>query len=468
MTCYLLASVTVVVLAFVFSENNGLDGEGLWWIWCPYIIAVIGFQLFMVHVMFRKKEGNSSSFEVRDEYIWGWNYKGCPFFICEKYSLLDRTFTPLALYLERVIELTLLTHLILVLIIMFPLLVMMAFMLLFTVITMLLFSIVAIVYAIILGFARIADSYIYRTNTRFFICPACGKKFDRSEYYAEGYRLDNLRPSKYGVFHTQVEDAEISCFGRGRHDLNQMCPECHARPILREGKPTVFSLAGGPQSGKTYFINAVLAQLAITNGNDNVSHMGMFDSHHIEEFNDFIKGKDIVSDMDWMPPVAVAMDVNGHSNRRILYMFDVNGKFFTSSGSQQDLQFQYPYTDGIVFMIDPTGDDPCHAAFDYYNVFILKYRESCMKSISKRIHIPIAIVFSRADRNGSIPLGKELSAVRSEMGKKGYEELITAVERDFYRVGYFSCDLTDEHGGISVPVIWLCDNIRNCDIGKLF
>ncbi len=310
--------------------------------------------------------------------------------------------------------------------------------------------------------ARVADNSGYDRRAGRFVCPMCGKMYRHSVYSYKRMCTGIFTPSIRGLTVMELDDERIPCFGSGRQSLEQICPGCGERMNLREARTFVVSLAGAPGSGKTGFSSATMYAANLKRG---ITVMNSTTSGLIGQQ---IAGGAPPTPETWMPPYAIRITAKDSVNYRLLLMYDVNGKYFTESGNTQDIQFQYPYTDGLVLMVDPVKSNAAATAFKHYNGFILKFRESCQLSVSKRIRTPMAVVVSGADVPGYDFRGMGSEGVRSELEKLGFRELLAALEQDFSKIRYFSCSTKGANADTSEPMKWLCGKMPRCDIGDTF
>ncbi len=462
---YILSAVVTVVVAVRVGRAIGIDDQS-WWVYAPYYLGLVFAFIGIMAMILGMSNGGDLWGE---EMLFGWKGGVRPPFIGLSMGFVDRTFAPIAAYFTLIMSLAFSGGIaVMILVLIFPILVSLAVMVVFTAVFALYMIAADVVYLYILAIARLADASGYKANTRMFVCPQCGKMAKRPHYYANIVPVESLRPSIYGILHTQINGAEVPCFGSRRASVTQICPECRTGANLKESKPFVVTMAGAPDSGKSAFLYTVLAHLAHTKGNGMIEDSGLAHSEDLRDYRTHISGARVQTPLDWRPPSMMYMEVKGMRNDRMLFMYDVNGSFFTDSGNTQDIQVQYPFNDGIVLTVDPTAHNPGKLAFDHYNGFILKYREYCQIPVGRRVKVPLAVVSTRADIAGFDFRDKDSAGVRSSLERLGFGELIAVLERDFSDVSYFSCIARGADRSVSRPMAWLCGKCPECDIGKLF
>ena len=304
--------------------------------------------------------------------------------------------------------------------------------------------------------AKIIDRYEYDVNTRRFVCPGCGRKFYRPSYEVEGELIDGLCPTDKGVFHREMRSSKIPCFGSksGRKRLPQCCPACREPVSTEEGKPFVLSVAGAPSSGKTSFILSAAGKAISSSGNGNASSAEFYFKKDATALSDYRAGRCDPTPVSFLSPRIVCFEPKHFPTKRLVYMCDVSGKFF-SGGVETDLQPQYVYNDAIVFMMDPFCSDPAGTAFGAYVGFMEKYRLLNRLDASKQITVPFALVVSRSDKPGPFS-GIGGAELREKLSEEGYFTLVNMIEKDFSTVSFFSCDASKEDGSANAVMKHLC------------
>ncbi len=322
-------------------------------------------------------------------------------------------------------------------------------------------------YLLAVLFAREADRYQYDANTRNLVCPECGKMSYRPTYNVAGTMMDGLCPTNKGIFHIEMETENIPCYGSrsGRKKLTQYCPECKASVDTEEGKPFVVSMAGAQSSGKTSFLCSALGGLMCTSGNGKASGFSFYNPGDSGVLSSYRAGGCSPTPLAFKSPRILSFDAHHLPTKRLLYMCDVSGKFFSSDVST-DLQPQYSYNDAIVFVLDPTCSNPIDTAYAAYIGFMEKYRLFNRLDASKRISVPIAVVATHADSSKGFGMSSA-AELREKMAEEGYFTLINTIEKDFLSVAFFSCDATKE-GDVSLEVMRHLCTIAKADMAQFF
>lgn len=341
-----------------------------------------------------------------------------------------------------------------------------------------------------------------------YICPKCGAKHT------------NLTPGVYGILHRTCigEDPDSYCgqelpttFFNGRRNLEAICPFCATPLADRESVPICIPIVGGRSVGKTAFITAFSREF--------INKVAPSKSWDIEFYNDakaniykeieqdYLTGStrmtDRPQDINKASSVSFSFFVKGapFSPERLVHVYDIAGEVFTDN-SENEIQKQYEYCQGIVLMIDPfaipvvrhrcedklTAEDIAGIGKADINgivdSFLNKLREVTGLSDMKMSAVPLAVVIGKIDSAGLITeIGD--SAVRAKMAAEperftdyydtqdylcrkflkdnGMESFLKNVELKFKDNRFFSCSAighSRDQGqynpqGVMAPMQWL-------------
>ncbi len=344
-----------------------------------------------------------------------------------------------------------------------------------------------------------------------YICPKCGAKHT------------NLTPGVYGILKRTCigENPNSYCgevlpttFFNGRRKLAAICPHCETPLADRESVPICIPIVGGRSVGKTAFITAFSKEFI-----DKVAPAHSWD---IEFYND--KKKEIYKEieLDYLNGTTRLtdrpMDINKTSSvsfsffvkgkefkpERLVHVYDIAGEVFTNN-TENEMQKQYEYCQGIVLMIDPFAIPTVRNRLEdqltpqdlagigkadineIVDSFLNKLREVTGLSDRKMSHVPLAVIISKIDSAG---LEKELGdfAVKSKIAEdpavfndyynvedyicreflkeNGMESFLSNVELKFANNRFFACSAighTRDEGqyapeGVLPPMQWLFDN----------
>lgn len=341
-----------------------------------------------------------------------------------------------------------------------------------------------------------------------YICPKCGAKHT------------NLVPGVYGILHRTCigEDPNSYCgevlpttFFNGRRNLEAICPHCSTSLADRESVPICIPIVGGRSVGKTAFITAFSKEFI-----DEVAPSKSWETEFYNESKadiykeieqDYLAGStrmtDRPQDINKASSVSFSFFVKGapFSPERLVHVYDIAGEVFTDN-SENEIQKQYEYCQGIVLMIDPfaipTVRNRCEDKLTSEDIagigkadingivdsFLNKLREVTGLSDKKMSSVPLAVVIGKIDSAGLIAeIGD--SAVRSKMAsdserfsdyydtqdylcrkflrENGMESFLNNVDLKFKDNRFFSCSAighTRDQGqyhpqGVMAPMQWL-------------
>lgn len=318
----------------------------------------------------------------------------------------------------------------------------------FVVISAIMLIIVSVLYVIIyIGFGLVwlfDRAYLIRKKI-FTACHECKSKFLIPIYLCPkcGVKHTNLIPGIYGILHRTCNCGEKlpTVFFNGRNKLQAICPMCLADGKItvlndRESRPLCVPVVGGRSVGKTAYITAFSHKFV-----EDIAPRNKLD---IEFYNDSKKSiyNEIVTDYKFGSTRMTArpQDITKTSSisfsffvkhpslrpERLLHIYDIAGEVFTDN-NENEVQRQYEYCQGIIFIIDPFAIPSVRAKYEHkltpedkagigradingiINVFINKLHEVTGLSDRKMSKVPIAILIGKTDSAG---LDEEFSSAK--------------------------------------------------------
>ena len=252
-----------------------------------------------------------------------------------------------------------------------------------------------------------------------YICPKCGS------YHT------NLTPGAYGIFKRTCECGEKlpTTFFNGRKKLQAICPNCLLEGKTtylndRESRPLCVPVVGGRSVGKTAYITAFSKKfvefVAPQNNLDIEFYNGAKEKIYSEIKADFAHGSTRMTvrpqDITQSSSISFSFFVKNKAlnPERLMHIYDIAGEVFTDN-NENEVQRQYEYCQGIIFMIDPFAIPKIRAKYEasltpedkagigkadingIINVFINKLREVTGLSDRKMSKVPIAVVIGKTD-----------------------------------------------------------------------
>lgn len=341
-----------------------------------------------------------------------------------------------------------------------------------------------------------------------YICPKCGAKHT------------NLTPGVYGILHRTClgEDPNSYCgqvlpttFFNGRRDLEAICSHCSTSLSDRESVPICIPVVGGRSVGKTAFITAFskvfIEKIAPAKSWEIEFYNGIKANMYKEIEQDYLTGStrmtDRPQDINKASSISFSFFVKGapFSPERLVHVYDIAGEVFTDN-NENEVQKQYEYCQGIVFMIDPfaipvvrhryenqlTAEDIAGIGKADINgivdSFLNKLREVTGLSDKKMSAVPLAVVIGKID---CANLAEEIGypAIKAKMNaeperftdyydtqdylcrnflkENGMESFLNNVDLKFKDNRFFSCsaighsrDLGEYNPqGVIAPMQWL-------------
>ena len=347
-----------------------------------------------------------------------------------------------------------------------------------------------------------------------YICPKCGAKHT------------DLTPGVYGILHRTCtgEDPDSFCgqklpvtFFNGRRDLKAICPSCSTPLSDREAIPICIPVVGGRSVGKTAYITAFstdfIENVAPQNGWDIEFYNERKEEIYNEITRDYQSGNtrmtERAKDINQTSSISFSFFVKGKEfkRERLIHVYDIAGEVFTDN-SENEIQKQYEYCQGIVLMIDPfaipevkykyesqlTAEDKAGIGKadinEIVDSFLNKLREVTGLSSQKMSSVPLAVIIGKVD---SADLDREIgdTAVKNKIAedpetfndyyntqdylcreflrKNNMEGFLSSVDLKFKDNRYFACSAighTRGHGkynpqGVLPPMQWLFGKADN-------
>ena len=350
----------------------------------------------------------------------------------------------------------------------------------------------------------------------FVPCPNCKEKFLIPVYLCPkcGVKHTMLTPGKYGIMNRICNCGQKlpTNFITNRGKLDAECPKC-GHPLRGTGnKPICIPIVGGRSAGKTAYITAFSYDFI-----EKVSpRNGLTISHYNEETkkfyeqeikNDYSGGTTRMTqtEMDVRQASSKAFSFIVHSSKfspdRLIQIYDVAGESFIKN-SENEVQLQYTYCHGIIFMLDPLSiatvrnylddnvssvDKASLGTIDVdivLDAFMNKLRELTGESSSSVFTVPIAVVISKSDiRTLDQFIGEDaISDLMTEKGldmdsytaaedfvcrkflyENGLANFVSNIEMKFKNNRFFKCSAighTRERGkynprGVLEPMEWI-------------
>ncbi len=263
----------------------------------------------------------------------------------------------------------------------------------------------------------------------FVACPNCKEKYLIPTYLCPtcGAKHSWLVPGKYGVLYRKCDcGTKIpSHFLTKRGNLEGECPKCGFRLKGAESVPLYVPIIGGRSAGKTAYITAFAYQFI----EDVAPRNGLTISHYNEDSEHFYENEiktDYLSGTTRM--TKTELDINKASSKafsffiespklkpkRLVQLYDVAGESFIEN-TENEMQLQYRYCQGIIFILDPLSIPTVRNYIDdsvderdrnsvgtldselVLDAFMNKLREITGKSSTEASSTPIAVVISKQD-----------------------------------------------------------------------
>lgn len=250
-----------------------------------------------------------------------------------------------------------------------------------------------------------------------YICPKCHAKHT------------NLTPGVYGILNRTCNCGEKlpTTFFNGRKNLEAECP-CCGHPLMdRESRPICIPIVGGRSVGKTAFITAFskefIENVAPAKGIEIEFYNDKKEDIYKEISQDYAYGStrmtDRPQDVNMASSVSFSFFAKNpeFSPERLIHVYDIAGEVFTDN-NENEVQRQYEYCQGIVFIIDPFSIPSVKNKYEsllepediagigkadingIIDSFLNKLREVTGLSDNKMSSVPLAVVISKIDSAG--------------------------------------------------------------------
>ena len=282
-----------------------------------------------------------------------------------------------------------------------------------------------------------------------YLCPKCGA------------RHTNLTPGVYDILRRTCTCGEKlpAAFFNGRKALQAECPHCGCPLSDRESRPLFIPVVGGRSVGKTAFITAFsrefIENVAPQKGLETEFYNTRKEDIYREILQDFTTGDtrmtDRPQDVNQTSSVSFSFFVKHPqlSPERLVHVYDIAGEVFTDN-SENEIQRQYEYCQGIVFIVDPFAIPSIRFQYeellspedlagigkadlnDVIDSFLNKLREVTGLSDTKMAAVPLAVVISKTDSAG----------LEQDVGQRAVEKLMKAKPEtftDFYNTQDYLC-----------------------------
>lgn len=375
----------------------------------------------------------------------------------------------------------------------------------------------------------IIDRLYLKKNKIFTACPECKERSLIPVYACPscGMKHTNLTPGKYGILHRTCNCGEKlgTCFLTGRKNYPSFCAHCGHSLSDRENMPICIPIVGGRSVGKTAFITAFSKEFVDVIAPQNDWTVEFYNNEKEQIYNEIVtdynsgstRMTDRPQDISKTSSVSFSFFLKGKEFKpeRLLHVYDIAGEVFTDN-SENEMQKQYEYCQGIVLIIDPFSIPAVKNRYEselqpadiagigkadisgIVDSFINKLREVTGLSTGKMSTTPVAVVISKVDAPGiQKEIGKEaVNALLEVMKEKnmmaeeldvedylcrkflaeyGMESLLSGIDIKFKNNRYFACSSighTRDHGGYSPvgvmePMEWIIKNTDSVMAKKL-
>ncbi len=195
-------------------------------------------------------------------------------------------------------------------------------------------------------------------------CPVCQSKFSMPVYICHecGEEHDRLRPGYYGILRRECDcGAKLSTtFFNGREKLKAICPACKGYEIKGGGLHASWSIpvVGGPNSGKTCYINMTVMSLEKNAQKYNLSfeHVKTGRDEYEQNSQSLLKG--------YLPQKTEDRRLNYYqfyltpkgATKQQVSLCDVAGELFNINDVSSDninTQLGFRYSNAFMLIVDP-------------------------------------------------------------------------------------------------------------------
>lgn len=236
-------------------------------------------------------------------------------------------------------------------------------------------------------------------------CPSCGELHRQ------------LVPGKYGVWkHTCNCGQKIpSTFLNGRSKITGICPYCESELVASEVKPIVFQLIGGSGSGKTVYLAAFYHELLEKMKTESSVQYAITTQYqpYFEDLERWFEGEICPSTVQLNSQMYPVLINTGQGITRQFSIYDIAGEMFNGDTiNSQEIQRQFQYCDGLLFVIDPYSSQKIHidaesevdmqdfsdvSANDVATSFINYFISTKHVNATKRSDKKLSVIITKAD-----------------------------------------------------------------------
>lgn len=371
------------------------------------------------------------------------------------------------------------------------------------------FAFMIIIY-VIFTIAFITDRIYLLSNKIKSVCPECKERFTVPSFVCPncGRVHKKLVPGPYGIFkHVCTCGNKLpSTFFNGRSTLESCCPNCGSSLVASDARQIGFQLIGGTGSGKTVYLAACFHEyLEKLNKNSalNVTIKDEFQSYFdgLEELYNGEVSEATTNLNAQMYPIIINSPLG---IKRQLSIYDIAGEMFNGNNFDNvQLQQQFHYCNGLLFIIDPfsdgtlrndreqSGEDLSDFSMapvgEVVTNFINYLTETGKKKPGERCSIPMAVLIAKADVKevrreiGNAKLNsiykkglngyESFEQTRDEECKKfliniGYSSAVEELEIAFTNLHYFPVSAIGhapdgtkyEPWGVTEPIEWMMES----------
>ena len=306
----------------------------------------------------------------------------------------------------------------------------------FALISLVMVAVVSLFFVLVyIGFSAVwlFDRLYLMRKKIFTACNECKSKFLIPTYLCPdcGAQHTNLTPGMYGILRRTCSCGRKlpTAFFNGRKKLQAICPNCLQRGRTtylndRESRPLCIPVVGGRSVGKTAYITAFAKRfiefVAPQKGLEIEFYNQAKEDIYGEIKADFAHGSTRMTarpqDLSQTSSVSLSFFIKHKSLQpeRLVHIYDIAGEVFTNN-DENEVQQQYEYCQGIIFMIDPFAIPEVRFQYeellspedlagigradlnDVIDSFLNKLREVTGLSDQKMAKVPLAVVIGKTD-----------------------------------------------------------------------
>lgn len=312
----------------------------------------------------------------------------------------------------------------------------------------------------------------------FLVCPhaGCYRRFALPIYMCPrcGVQHKELIPGSYGTLRRRCQCGELlpTLFLVGRSRLPSKCPHPHCGRPLSHATGTArnlhFPVVGGPTTGKSSLLCAVLNELAeqAAAGRIKLAFPEKKDERLFAASREaFASGQVVAKTAEYSPSAFLAQLSDSQGRQALVHTYDAAGELYQGNDELHRQEY-YSYLHGIMLVIDPyslpQARDEAGAAPGAAPAAMRPSSESPeavyermvealrgFSGQSGRLSHPLAIVLTKADvlaerakllaSGGAAEEESAAEAVVSWLKQHGAGNLVRMISKDFAEVRYFAC-----------------------------